>query len=174
MNSHIANLTNQVSNLTAEVSNLTSADLVTGLVEIETPSSPPIGELNGIPYSCFMINGSITNTNQHIAFNAGLHIVANSSNGTLEINMTVPLANGGGVVYGTDSATNAYILNHPSTGISGMFGHFLTIGPFLLSNIGSLQLGNLNGGQNANVRLGIFHEGTVTNWTVTPVWTNTP
>jgi len=172
-NNEITNLTNQISNLTAEVTNLTSANLVTALDEIETLSSPSIGELIGIPYACFMINGSVTNTNQHTAFNAGLHIVAASSNGTLEINMTVPLANGG-VVYGTDSAINTYILNHPSTSVGtfvgGIFGLVLNIGP--LSNIGSLQLGSLNGGQTANVTLGIFHEGTVTNWTVTPVWTD--
>ena len=42
------------------------------------------------------------------------------------------------------------------------------------SNIGSLQLGSLDVGQTANFEIAIYHEGNVTNWTITPVWTNTP
>jgi len=35
-----------------------------------------------------------------------------------------------------------------------------------------LQLGSLFSEQTAIIEIGIFHDGTVSNWTVTPVWTN--
>ena len=67
--------------------------------------------------------------------------------GTLEINMTVPL---GGGMFGTDAAVEV--------------GHY----------IDSLQLGPLYSGQTDTIAIAIYHEGTVSNWTVTPVWTNSP
>ena len=76
----------------------------------------------------------------------------------LEVNMTVPLDGQENVtgneitdlapVFGTDAATQIY-------------------------GNDSLQLGNLYSGQTVSISLGIFHEGTVTNWTITPVWTQT-
>jgi hypothetical protein len=38
----------------------------------------------------------------------------------------------------------------------------------------SLHLGTLYGNENTAVSIVIYHEGIVSNWTVTPVWTNTP
>ena len=38
----------------------------------------------------------------------------------------------------------------------------------------SLQLGNLASKGTTTVEIAIYHEGDVSNWTVTPVWTNTP
>ena len=66
--------------------------------------------------------------------------------------MTVPL-NGG--TFGTNAEINSY-LEKNNGGVS------------------SLQLGLLYSGQTATIDLNIFHEGYVTNWTVTPVWTNSP
>ena len=93
-------------------------------------------------------------------------MTAYSSDGTLEINMTVPLVVN--AVYGTDSATKSLILGNPRTSVGN------DIGGLHFGQIGSLQLGSLDVGQTANVFLAIYHEGIVANWTVTPVWTNTP
>jgi hypothetical protein len=100
------------------------------------------------------IEGSVTNTGDYEAFNAGLHVVAYDaySNDTVDINMTVPLIDSG--VYGTDPATTNY-----ATAAIG---------------ISSSQLGSLASKGTATVDIAIYHEGTVTKWTVTPVWTNTP
>ena len=95
-----------------------------------------------------------------------MQVVAYSSDGTLEINMTVPLVVN--AVYGTDDATRSLILNNPRTYEGN------DIGSVHFGQIGSLQLGSLEVGQTANVFLVIYHEGIVANWTVTPAWTNTP
>jgi hypothetical protein len=173
LNSQIANLTSQISNLTAQITNLTSASLVAALNVTEIPNITPTNAnvpfptmTVSIPFDSLWINCSVTNTGHVTAFNAGLHLVAYASDGTLEINMTVPLANG---VFGTDYPTNAFVLNNPAMTVSkGGFGSFK------LGSIGSLQLGSLDSGQTANVVLAIYHEGTVSNWTVTSVWTNLP
>lgn len=166
LNHEIASLNNEIANLTSQISNLkdqeadlgshaaklTSAYLVTalGITEIPGNSSSEMDgyELTPVPYNYLIIQGSVTNTGKGTAFNAGLKVVAYSNNGTLEINMTVPLADYAN--FGTDNATEN----------------------FVSSNYGSssLALGVLNSGQTANVNLNIFHEDTVTNWTVTPVW----
>ena len=59
-----------------------------------------------------------------------------------------------GPTFGTDNATDTFV--------SSNFGN------------SSTQLGSLGSNQTATIELGIFHEGTVTNWTATPVWTNSP
>ncbi len=147
LNMEIANLTSQISNLTNQT-RLTSANLVTalGITEIRNTSSISRS------YNRLYIDGSVTNQGAETAYGAGLHVVAYSQDGTLEINMTVPLTWG---EYAADSATESYVSTFD--GVTG-----------------SLQLGSLVGGQSTNVDLDIYHEGTVTNWTVTPVWTNTP
>jgi hypothetical protein len=132
---------------------LTNAYLVTALGATEIPHNYNEGgyEL----YNHLYITGSVTNTGKSTAHNAGLHVVAYNSTGTLEINMTVPLANSGtmyGAVFGTDVATDNYV--------SGIYG------------ISSTRLITLDSGQNMPIMINIFHEGTVTNWTITPVWTN--
>ena len=97
------------------------------------------------------------------AYNAGLKVVGYSANGTLEINMIVPLVHGSedshygtfsSVDFGTDNATQAFIARN--------------------GNSGSLQLQNLGGEQATVINTNIIHEGTVSSWTVTPVWTNSP
>ena len=154
LNNEIANLNSQISNLTAQVANLTkltTAYLVTALGVTEIPYNYPNQIPIDQPYNHLFIEGSVNNTGEVTAHNAGLYVVAHDK-GVLEINMTVPLSNGG--VYGTDAGTNAYV--------TSTFGS------------SSLQLGNLVSGGTATIDLTIYHEGTVTNWTVTPVWTNSP
>jgi hypothetical protein len=132
-NNEIANLASQISNITAQISNLTTANLVTALVVTE------VGVFSPPNANYLSITGSVNNTGKGIAYNAGLHVVAYSAAGTVEINMTVPLTIDVEVEIGS-----------------------------------SLQLGNLDAGQSATVVLDIYHLGTVTSWTITPVWTNSP
>jgi hypothetical protein len=130
-NNEIANLTSQISNLTTQIANLTTAHLVTTLVVVTEVGAPP--------YNYLHIWGSVNNTGKGIAYNAGLHVVAYSAAGTVEINMTVPLTIDVEVEIGS-----------------------------------SLPLGNLDAGKSATVVLDIYHLGTVTSWTITPVWTKSP
>jgi hypothetical protein len=80
-----------------------------------------------------------------------LHVVAYTATGTLEINVTVPLAYD--ETFNQDFGTRA-------------------VGGGLIG--GSYSVTTLDSGQTVQIFLDIYHEGTVTNWTVTPVWTNTP
>ncbi len=139
-----------------EITKLTSAHIVKALGVSEVPYNAP-NNAGDVPYSRLYISGTVTNTGRGAAFNAGLHVVAYTANGTLEINMTVPLVND--ATFGTDNATDAWV----SSWVSAWGG-----------SVGSSQLGNLSSGQIATIDLNIYHEGTVTNWTVTPVWTNSP
>jgi hypothetical protein len=157
-NSQIANLKSKVTSLTGQLTSMTSANLVATLVVTEAGNSsttvlypPPLGgNAFTYPFYRLSIEGSVKNTGVGTALNAGLKVVAYSTDGTLEINMTVPLAYLED--FGTDPATNAYV----SDEFSGYSG--------------SLQLGTLGSGQTVNVQIDIFHEGHVSNWTVTPVW----
>ena len=178
LNGQISNLKIQVANLTGQITNLTSANLVTTLNVTELSNNSDLVQMfpqfpvASVPGSLW-INGSITNTGHVTAYNAGLHVIA-YNNGALEINMTVPLANG---VFGTDSTTNAFILNHTGYVVTmdgGIGRGYVPPGSLPLGSLGSLQLGSLEFGHTANVKLAIYHEGTVTNWTVTPRWTNSP
>ena len=78
------------------------------------------------------------------------------NNGTLEISITVLLDNNGVVNFGTDAATDAQAYSAKG------------------DNNPSFVLVSLGGGGTAVIGINIFHEGTVTNWTVTSVWTNIP
>jgi len=119
-----------------------SAHIVSSLTITEF-SSPPPNLLN--------ISGNVSNTGEMTAYNAGLHVVAYTATGTLEINVTVPLAYD--ETFNQDFGTGA-------------------IGGGLIG--GSYSVTTLDSGQTAQIFLDIYHEGTVSNWTVTPVWTNTP
>jgi len=155
-NSKIASLNVQIANLDSQITNLTSANLVAALGVTEVPNNSPNSYPTPLLYNHLYISGSVTNTGQGIANNAGLHVVAYASDGTLEVNMTVPLDGNQNVtgnentdfapVFGTDAATQIY-------------------------GNDSLQLGEVYSGQTVPIDLGIFHEGAVTNWTITPVWT---
>jgi hypothetical protein len=159
-NSEIANLNSQISNLKGQIQNLTSANLTTALSITEIPyiqfpfGGPPPDNLPTPPNNLY-INGSVSNMGGGIAFNAGLHVVAYAANGTLEVNMTVPLVNGA-TVFGTDDATDAFVSN------------------YYKDYAGSLELGYLKSGQTVTFDLSFYHEGTASNWTATPVWTNSP
>ncbi len=149
LNSQIPNLNSQISNLKNQVTNLTSPNLVTTITTQEIPEfSPeyPGGPHYTTPFNFVQITGTVTNTGGGTAFNAGLHVVGYDLNGVLVANITVPLGSG---YFGSDNATDAY-----STGTS--------------------QLGRLDSGQIANINENIVHEGAAYNWTVRPVWSNSP
>ena len=152
LNNEVANLTSQISHLNDQVTNLTTAHLVAALGVVEIPYYPP-PEPIVIPINHLSIDGWVNNTGEGTAYNAGLLVVAYDHGGTLEVNMTVPLSNGR--VYGTDAFTDNYV--------AATFG-----------SSSSLKLGTLYSTQTVTFNLDIYHEGIVTNWTVTPVWTNSP
>ena len=146
-NGKISNLTSQVSNLNGQLENLTAANLATDLGVSEVGNTSM--SMYPYPYYRLYVSGTVTNKGMGTAYAAGLYVVAYNATGTLEINMTVPLSDG--ATFGTDDATKSFV-------------SYWTNG-----NLGSLQLQNLGSGQTATVDLDIFHEGTVTNWTLTPV-----
>lgn len=85
------------------------------------------------------------------AYNAGLKVIAYAANGILEINMTVPLDG----AFATDNT----IANSAKSYFSAFY---------------PLRFGNAYVNGNTAVNIDIYHEGVVSNWTVTPVWTNPP
>ncbi len=158
LSTQMANQNNEIANLTSQIDqeqNLTNPHMVTQLGVTEIGNSSAIGQ----PYAWgaywrLFIQGAAFNMGNSTAYNAGLNVIAYSGTGLLEINMTVPFVNG--YNYGTNSAIVSALANPD-------------LGP-----LGPLQLGNLTRGQYAIIDIDIYHEGIVTNWTVTPVWTNSP
>jgi hypothetical protein len=158
-NAQIASLNNQIINQKTEIANLTSQvkqisnysdahlEATLGVTEVGNTSE------NSYPFYRLYISGTVKNIGQGEALNAGLHVIAYTSSGTVEINMTVPLVSGAD--FGTDSSTNAFVQNWDAElGVSA----------------NPSQFGNLNIGESVTVDFNIYHEGEVTNWTVTPVW----
>jgi hypothetical protein len=155
LNSKVSNLKGQAANLNSRLINLTSANLVAALGVTEVPYDSPNNFPTPLLYNHLYISGSVSNTGEGIAYDAGLHVVAYAANGAVEVNMTVPL----------DGTVN--VTGSENTDFAPVFG---TDAATQIYGNDSLQLGNLYGGQTASISLGIFHEGVVTNWTVTPVW----
>jgi hypothetical protein len=145
--SEIANLTSQVRNLQGQITILTTANLTASISFLETPPARAYGSYIGF----LNLDGSVANVGKSMAYNAGLHVVAYDAQGVLEINATVPLAF-------EEEFTNPFGYFQVASGLIG----------------GSYSVTKLGAGQSAQIRLNIDHLGTVTNWTATPVWTNTP
>jgi hypothetical protein len=160
-NSKISALESQVNYLNNEIDglmektngssgagNLTAPSLYTSLGVTEITGT------NGLNNRLW-IQGIVTNLGEGTAFNSGLHITAHSSNGTIVLNITVPLNNNNVVNYASKEASqSAYVSNgdnYPS--------YFLT---------------SLAGGGTAVIGINVFHIGTASNWTVTPIWTDIP
>ena len=175
-NNKISNLNRQISKLNVVIANFPTAKLVAslGVTEILGNNSNEMGKPTPIPYNYLYITGSVNNAGEGTAYNAGLHVVAYNATGTLEINMTVPLSGG---IFGSDNATNDFVLK--------TYGSYNPVLRVYTSDY-STTLGVVDGEQVAYIggasaslpesygSLSILHEGTVTNWTVTPVWTNIP
>ena len=142
----MANLTSQLHVFGQE--NLTTPYLLTALGATEIAGGD--GQNNRL-----WIQGKVTNTGEGTAFNAGLHVVASAANGTVVLDLTVPLNNNDVVNYGSEAASQSvYVANG--------------------DNNPSYFLPSLAGGGTAYVGLNVFHVGTASNWTVTAVWTDLP
>ena len=144
--SEIANLTSQVRNLQVQITTLTTANL-TASISFDDESS----YLTGPTQEFLNLEGSVNNVGKSVAYNAGLHVVAYDAQGVKEIDATVPLAF-------EETFTNPFGYFQAGSGLIG----------------GSYSVTSLSAGQSAQIRLNIDYSGTVTNWTATPVWTNTP
>ena len=118
LNNEIVNQSNELNNLESEVGHINSeqANITTGLGVTEITNAV---QADNLTYDALFIKGTVVNAGNLTAYNAGLNVVAYSANGTLEINMTVPLVHGeaiyagsdpyyGDVIdFGTDNATQA-------------------------------------------------------------------
>ncbi len=179
-NHKISDLNGQISKLNNVIANLPTAHLVAslGVTEILGNNSNAMGTFTPIPYNYLYITGAVNNTGEGTAYNAGLHVVAYNAAGTLEINMTFPLSGG---IFGTDNATNAFVLKtygsyNPVLRVYTS-GYSTTLG--IVDGEQTFYIGEptayFGGGASSySGSLSILHEDIVTNWTVTPVWTNTP
>jgi len=161
LNSQIANQQTQIANQQTQIANLTSQEKqISNYTDAHLEATLGVTEVSKYanrmytyPFYRLYISGTVNNTGQGEALNAGLHVIAYASDGIIEINMTVPLVSGAD--FGTDNSTNAFVQEWDAeNGISA----------------NPSQLGNLNSGKSVPVEFNIFHEGIVTNWTVTPVW----
>ena len=159
-NSKISSLNSQITNQNNEIANLTSQLHVFGQENLTTPSivsalgaTEVVG--SGQQNSRLWISGTVTNTGEGTAFNVGLHVFAYTSNGTKVLDLTVPVNKNDVVSYGSQEASlSAYVSNG--------------------DNNPSYFLPSLAGGGIAYLGINVFHVGTASNWTVTPVWTNMP
>ncbi len=160
-NNEIANLTSQISKLNGIIANYPTVNLTAHLAVHEllgNESKDYNGKPTPIPYNYLYITGSVSNSGKGTAYNVGLHVVAYDafSNGTLDINTTFPLSGG---IYGSDAGTDAFALKN--------YGGYNQV------------LGVVDGEQTVFISsepypdLSILHQSTISNWTITPVWTNT-
>ena len=159
LNNEIENLTNQIPSSNDQTTNLTAAYLASGLKANLTTAlqgkeivTSDYAATQSIPYNYFYISGTVTNTGNGTAFETGLHVIAYDvyDKSTRDIDMALPF----GGRFGTDSTINAYVASQGGTS--------------------SFQLESLDSEQTKTINIQIFHEGTVSNWTVTPIWTNSP
>ena len=67
---------------------IATANLATALNVTEIPRNSPFNVPSPLPYNYLYITGSVSNTGESTAYNAGLHVAAYAADGTLEINMT--------------------------------------------------------------------------------------
>jgi outer membrane murein-binding lipoprotein Lpp len=159
-NSKINSLNSQIESLNKEVTNLTSSLHVFSQENLTLPSIVSSLGATEIPNSKYLTNhlwisGTVANTGEGTAYNVGLHVFANTSNGTKVLDLTVPINNNDVVSYGSEAASDsAYVANG--------------------DNNPSYFLPSLAGGGIAYVGINVFHEGVVSNWTLTEVWTDIP
>ena len=125
-----------------------------GIVEIQGKNSNFLGKSTPIPYNYLYITGVVNNTGEETAYHAGLIVTGYDTNGELKFNTTVPMALRG--IFGSDNATDAFVLKNYSASNQTLLREVFEVN------------------YSAYVTISILHEGTVNNWTVTPVWTNNP
>jgi outer membrane murein-binding lipoprotein Lpp len=147
LNSQIANLNSQISNLNDQIKNLEAPYLVTslGIHEVNNGTfDVDVGTGEKVVSNALSILGNVTNEGKSTAYHVGLYVVAQNFWGVTVINMTVPLAG----ISGTASIPNGD--NLPLTE---------SIEPY----------------QSVQLYINILCQNAVpTNWTITPVCTNSP
>jgi hypothetical protein len=143
LNSQIINLKSQITNLNKQIANLDGPYLVTSLGIHEVNNGTfNIGNGEKIESNALSILGSLTNEGKSTAYNVGLYVVAQNFYGVTVINMTIPLEG----ISGTASVPNGD--NLPLT-----------------ESIAPLQSDQLY--------INILCQNDVpTNWTITPVCSN--
>jgi len=149
LESQIPHLNQQLLGIENQINNLTAPNLVATLAtqEIWKFSQEYLGGPNyTVPFDFVQISGTVTNTGGGTAYDTGLRVIGYDMNGVLVTNVTVPLGSG---FFGSDNSTNQY------------------------ADISSLA-NTLSSGQIATIKENVMHEGIAYNWTVTPVWTNSP
>ena len=155
LDSQVFDLQNQITNIMAMITNLSSANLVASLGIKEYPATTqynPAGTYSVSYENSLFIVGSVTNTGEGVAYNAGLHVVGYTVNGTVEMNMTVPLS-GGSISYNSTNYTAPTKLSTLNSG----YGY-----------------DSYSSSNSASIGMVIYTPDLVSNWTVTPVWTNSP
>ncbi len=157
-----------------EISKSLQTNIQTPTTQLNKPTQTPLPTpnlitqlgINEVPshtgfvpraYTRLYIQGTVTNTGAATAYKAGLHVAAYAADGTLEINMTVPLIGG---ELATDAVLTAYAASYDPPYPLG-----------LLHNYSNLTFSNLAGGEGTIVDLNIYHRGTVTRWSITSVYT---
>jgi len=124
------------------------------IVEIQGKNNNFLGKSTPISYNYLYITGIVNNTGKETAYHAGLIVAGYDTNDGLILNVTVPLALRG--IFGSDDATNAFVLKNYSTSNQTLLREVLEVN------------------YSSYVTISILHEGTVTSWNVTPVWTTRP
>jgi hypothetical protein len=145
---HNADITNQKREKTPNLE--ASLDIV----EIQGKNSNFLGKSTPIPYNYLYITGIVNNSGKETAYHAGLIVLGYDTNDELTLNITVPLTLRG--IFGSDNATNDFVLKN-----------YRTSNQTLLREVFEVNYSSY-------VTISILHEGTINNWTVTPVWTNSP
>ena len=131
------------------IKNLSTANLVAALNTKEYPATTQYGV--SFKNSLFIV-GLVNNIGEGVAYNAGLRVVGYTANSILEMNMTIAVQ-GGTYTYDSEDYTAPAKLPTVNSGYS--FDSY--------SNSNSVSIG-----------MTIYSQDFVSNYTVTPVWTNTP
>jgi hypothetical protein len=147
LNNQISNLKGQIANLKSQTTNLEAPYLVTalGIHEINNGTFDVNSATDEhVVSNALSISGTITNEGKTTAYHVGLHVVAQDFYGVTVISMTVPLMG----LNGTASVPNGDSL--PLTESLAAF-------------------------QSVQLYINILCQNDVpTNWTITPVCTNSP
>jgi len=146
LNSRIAQLSSQIANFSNQITNLngTINNISTTDIITKLGATDILG--NSTTPNYLLITGTVSYEGESSAYNAGLHIIGLSATDTPVINMTIPIVSAN--IQNPIIYQNAFI-----TGIS---------------------LSTLYPNQSVSMAAIIYHAGTVTNYTINPVWTTIP
>ncbi len=142
-----AKLTTEISDLRNQIAYLNTAN-ISATLTVKTHEAHNTTILPPGPYNYFNslgISGFANNTGPNTAYKSGLHVLAQDANGKILINVTVPLEYR---IYGPKDVINQEYLSNSTQPLS------------------------VYSGESRAISIGIYHEGTASNWTITPTWKN--